>query len=753
VNILWRGPISDPSGYAEGARAWVRGLVDEGAAVRLEPRVWHYREAITPGEREFFLDLTQTEFVETDVSIQNTFARLLDPYAPGRLRIARTMFETDRIPADWVARCNQMDEVWVPTEHGRQAFVESGVDPAAVHVIPEPFELGRFLAPVDPYPIPEAHGTVVLASLDWTLRKGWDVLLSAWCEAFRPDDDVTLVVKAWSTRGLTTEDIQEQAVAHLRACGYDPAHIPDMVILDQLLSARDMPRLYAACHAVCAPSRGEGWGRPLTEAMACARPVIATAWSGPSAFVDDAVGWPLGYDLVPVSSDATREVPQFEGHRWAEPRLDDLVAALRELHGNPEGARVRGEAARERAKQFDHRRVARLALDRLASLSPRRRSGVSGSRPGVVLTGPVMREHSLAGVNRELARALLGSGAFDLSLVDTDGATLAAGGDPSLAALNGALTRLLPRDPDVTVTHQYPPVFSRPGSGALAMMLHWEFGPAPRDWVRLIQSNVDELWVATDHVRRGFVEAGLDPARVVRVPLGIDPERFRPGLEPLDLGSMASGFRFLFVGGLLWRKGVDILLDAYVRAFTRNDDVTLVVKDFSATGPYRLQHDMRQRLRDIVTDPAAPRLAHYTGVLPEHDMPRLYAACDCLVHPYRGEGYGLPIAEAMACGLPVVVPDKGACRDFATPDTAMLVPSVETELPGYDVGGLDLGVHPRMVEVGVDALAGAMRRAYDDRDAAAAVGARASRHMHANHTWAHTGAAAGERLSALAARR
>lgn len=752
MNIVWRGPISDPSGYAEGARAWVRGLVAEGASLRLEPRVWHYREAISPGEREYFLDLTQTEFADADASIQNTFARLLDPYAPGRVRIARTMFETDRIPADWVARCNQMDEVWVPTEHNRRAFVDSGVDPEVIHVIPEPFELERFLAPVDPYPIPDAHGTVVLASFDWTLRKGWDTLLSAWCEAFRPEDDVTLVLKVWSTRGLTTEDIQEQAIAHLRASGHDPARIPDMVILSDLLSARDMPGLYAACHAVCAPSRGEGWGRPLTEAMACGRPVIATAWSGPSAFIDADVGWPLGYDLVPVSTEAALEVPQFAGHRWAEPRLDDLVAALRDLHTHPDDARARGEAARERAKLFDHRRVARLALDRLSTIEPRRCRGPGGSRPGIVLSGPVLREHSLSGVNREIARALLGTGRFDLSLVDTDGATLAAGDEPSLAALGDSLTQILPGDPDVTVSHQYPPMFVRPATGAFATMLHWEFGPAPVDWVRAIETTLDEVWVATEHVRRGFVESGLDPARVVRVPLGIDPDRFRPGVEPLDLGPTVTGFRFLFVGGLLWRKGIDILLDAYVRAFTPDDDVTLVVKDFSATGPYRLQDGMRRRLRDIVTDPTAPRLVHFIGVLPERDVPRLYAACDCLVHPYRGEGYGLPIAEAMACGLPVIVPDKGACRDFATPETAVLVPSADIELPGYDVGGLDLAAHPRMVEIAVDDLATAMRRAYDARDEAAGLGARASEHMHAHHTWAHTGEAVEARLMALAGR-
>ena len=52
------------------------------------------------------------------------------------------------------------------------------------------------------------------------------------------------------------------------------------------------------------------------------------------------------------------------------------------------------------------------------------------------------------------------------------------------------------------------------------------------------------------------------------------------------------------------------------------------------------------------------------------ELAGLYAACDCLVHPYRGEGFGLPIAEAMACGLPAIVTGYGAAMDFCDERTS-----------------------------------------------------------------------------------
>ena len=79
--------------------------------------------------------------------------------------------------------------------------------------------------------------------------------------------------------------------------------------------------------------------------------------------------------------------------------------------------------------------------------------------------------------------------------------------------------------------------------------------------------------------------------------------------------------------------------------------------------------------------PNAPEMVLLYADMSEADMARLYTAATCLIHPYRGEGFGLPIAEAMACGLPVIVPRFGSCLDFCADDTAYFVPAVEVPVP------------------------------------------------------------------------
>ena len=72
-------------------------------------------------------------------------------------------------------------------------------------------------------------------------------------------------------------------------------------------------------------------------------------------------------------------------------------------------------------------------------------------------------------------------------------------------------------------------------------------------------------------------------------------------------------------------------------------------------------------IRAIQNDPSAPEPVYLKEMLSEADMPRLPAACDCLAHPYRGEGFDLPVLDAMARGLPVITMEAGARTISARP--------------------------------------------------------------------------------------
>jgi glycosyltransferase involved in cell wall biosynthesis len=278
----------------------------------------------------------------------------LSPCPPENARfvVGRTMFETDSVPDDWVERCNRMDAVWVPTAFHRESFLRAGVAATKLAILGEAVDTNLFdpehasPLPLPPPPPPPWHSRThvkspfrFLSVFKWEARKGWDVLLRAYFEEFAPSEPVELLIK---TRPFHSSDDFDDLIEDLIAEHKLPSERPAVRILDREIEMRELPRLYAAADAFVLPSRGEGWGRPHVEAMAMSLPVIATNWSGPTAFLDEEVGYPLQYELGPAAS--------MDGHHWAEPSVAHLRALMRRVIERPDEARRRGWAARERMR-------------------------------------------------------------------------------------------------------------------------------------------------------------------------------------------------------------------------------------------------------------------------------------------------------------------------------------------------------------------------------------------------------------------
>lgn len=377
-------------------------------------------------------------------------------------------------------------------------------------------------------------------------------------------------------------------------------------------------------------------------------------------------------------------------------------------------------------------------------------SSPSASRPSRPLRvrweGSLFVRHSLAHLNRELAVRLLARG-HELALAPHEPDTFDPGEDPRWAALVRA-RGIAPSGPaDVCVRHRWPPDFA-PASGALAVMQHWEYGSLPRAWIAPLNNVARELWVATNWVRDGAIRSGVDAARVHVVRAGVDTQKFRPGVTPLALPTTKS-FKFLFVGGTLPRKGIAVLLEAYGRAFTRADDVTLVLKD-SGGGSFYQGQTLAARIAAFRAQADAPEVLHLERELRDADMPALFSACDAYVHPYLGEGFGLPIAEAMACGKPVAVTNHGAALDFCDASNAWLVPAREVRHHEARIGDLETVERPWYAEPDVDALVSILRELAARPASLAVRGAAARARIESAFTWEHAADDVETRLSALA---
>lgn len=224
---------------------------------------------------------------------------------------------------------------------------------------------------------------------------------------------------------------------------------------------------------------------------------------------------------------------------------------------------------------------------------------------------------------------------------------------------------------DIQVRHTYPPVWAWPTNKntKVVYIQPWEFTKAPFEWQYKFETFADGLIVPSNFSASVFSTGGIEPEKLFVVPNGYNEEVFNHDKSDIDfvdsLGIDRNKFNFVYVGNSQWRKGLDILLNAWSTIFSKSDNARLIIKDNPRV--YGKNNILNEIIKmQYKTDCA--EIVYIDDELSQENMAAIYKASKAVVHPYRAEGFAMHIQEAVACGCIPIVSDKGPTDDFIPSD-------------------------------------------------------------------------------------
>jgi len=416
----------------------------------------------------------------------------------------------------------------------------------------------------------------------------------------------------------------------------------------------DLYAYYRAADIFLCMSEHEGFCVPLVEAMLFDVPVIA-------------------YDS-PESN--IRNTLNDGGFLFKEKNYEEIAGLICLLQENRRLRRYILKQQRKALKIYDFQNIKFRFLKFLKSLGIEvkiEEESFNYTKPSVKIQieGPFDSSYSLALLNREMALTLNKLYPDQVSLYSTEGP-----GDfkPNNKFLNShpVIKKMWEISEkalsvDMVLRNLYPPrVHDMKGLINAMNIYGWEESVFPREYIEDFNVYLDILPVMSNYVKKVMIDNGIQiPVEVI----GDGVDHILKIQAKKYNGYLGKGFKFLYVSSAFPRKGVDILLKAYVNSFTNKDNVSLIVKTFP-----NIHNNIKEQLEVIKKDyPDCPEIILINEDLPYEYIVDLYHKCDCFVAPTRGEGFGLTIAEAMLLGLPVIVTGYGGQSDFCNEDSCWLI--------------------------------------------------------------------------------
>lgn len=338
--ILIRGPVLTQSGYGVHARQIAKWLLDrDDLDVDVQALPW--------GDTPWLIDrnlydgfigrimekTTDPSGRHYDATIQIQLPNEWDTsFSKVNIGVTASV-ETDKCNPEWIAHCNRMSLVIVPSQHSKSSLTSTGNVTTPIKVVPESYTEAitkNVKTKVDDLEFSTNFNFLIFGQITGNNpeneRKNIFYTVKWLCEAFEKDKDVGIVVKTNSGRNTCIDRKLVQQTFESLVKEVRRGISPRVHLLHGDLSDEEVSSLYRhpQIKALVSLTKGEGYGLPILEAAASSLPVIATNWSGHKDFLSHGKFIEVDYKLSEIHSTRVDNRIFMRGSKWAIAQEDDF---------------------------------------------------------------------------------------------------------------------------------------------------------------------------------------------------------------------------------------------------------------------------------------------------------------------------------------------------------------------------------------------------------------------------------------------
>lgn len=285
----------------------------------------------------------------------------------GKYNIGHLFWETDRLPKEWIEPINRMQEIWTSSASMADVFKKCGVN-VPIYSFPQPVDIAEADKPYPIFRIPQHAGYMFYAMFQWIERKNPRGLLEAYWKAFSGRTDVSLLLKTYRIDYSPSDYERIQLDIQRWKQEFALSHYPRVYIVSKLLTHDDLMRIHKTADCYIAADHGEGWSRPLQEALLMGKPAISTAKGGIHEYLNNDLYYPIGSDYVPVTPQAW--IPWYSADQnWVQPNIKEMIAKMQFVFFNQDMAKIKAEVAKNFIKdKFSYQVVGNMMKERIEKI-------------------------------------------------------------------------------------------------------------------------------------------------------------------------------------------------------------------------------------------------------------------------------------------------------------------------------------------------------------------------------------------------